>query len=151
MDKTLHLVAVNKENWIQCVNLKVGENQRTNLASNIMTIAESKFEEHFVLRAIKINDSIIGMLAYCPEIDVDDPGLYWLFRIMVDVSEQGKGYGKIAVATVIKEMTILGANRVRTMCKPSNSAARSLYLGMGFHEINSLDDGDIVFEMKINA
>ena len=46
------LKEVTKENWIDCIHLSLHPEQEGNLASNVDTIAESKFEPENQLRAI---------------------------------------------------------------------------------------------------
>jgi diamine N-acetyltransferase len=149
MKSEIHLTAVNKENWLKCAHLELHESQKDYLASNLATIAESKFEPHYVLRAITLEGKIIGMLAYCPEVDEPIEGLYWLFRIMLDCRYQGRGYGKQAIIKAVEEMKVIGATRIHTMCKPENLGAKKTYLDLGFRQIGHLDDGDIEFEMLL--
>ncbi len=114
------------------------------------TIAESKFESHYHMKAIYKDEMVVGMLAYCHENDPEDLELYWIFRLMVDISHQGKGFGFEAMKLAINEMKKLGATRIRTMHKPSNSIASSLYEKLGFERTGVvLDDGDIVREIKL--
>lgn len=145
----LKLFEVTKENWLDCASLKLAESQKGFVASNLKTIAESKFEEHYQLRAVVKDETIIGMLAYCPEVDEPVEGLYWLFRLMIDESYQGKGYGKRAIELCLIEMKDLGAVNIRTMCKPTNTAAEKCYLDLGFENIGNLDDGDILFQKGV--
>lgn len=74
------LANVTEENWIDCISLKLGESQRGYLASNVKTIAESKFNAHYVLRAISQDGTIVGFLADCREDEDGLDGLYWIFR-----------------------------------------------------------------------
>jgi diamine N-acetyltransferase len=147
MKEEVFLVPVNRGNWNDCADLELEESQAGNLASNLKTIAESAFEPHYELRAITLEGSVIGMLAYCPEIDEPLPGLYWLFRIMVDKSFQNLGYGKAAIRLCIEEMRERGALRVRTMCRPDNEPAQKVYASLGFSKVGKLDDGDVIFEL----
>jgi diamine N-acetyltransferase len=128
----LQLTPVDKGNWVDCIQLRLEDQQKGYLASNLETIAESKFETHYVLRAITLGEKIIGMLAYCPEVDEPVEGLYWLFRIMIDLDFQGKGYGKEAIRLCLEELKQKGANKVKTMCKESNAVARTAISPSGF-------------------
>ena len=144
----LQLVPVHKGNWIDCAELELQAFQTGYLASNLRTIAESAFEPHYELRAIELKGKVIGMLAYCPEVDEPIEGLYWLFRIMIDKSFQNRGYGRAAIELAVQEMRARGALRIRTMCRPDNEAAMRCYLGLGFSMVGNLDDGDVVFEIN---
>lgn len=146
---TIKLTPLSKDNWLKCIDLKLSKAQSQFVASNLETIAESKFQDHYELRAIEDKGNAVGMLAFCPEVDEPVPGQFWLFRLMVDERHQGKGYGKKAVEMCIDEMKLHGATSIRTMCKPANLVARNCYEKLGFNVIGNLDDGDLLFELKI--
>nr|WP_163963397.1 GNAT family N-acetyltransferase [Oceanipulchritudo coccoides] len=147
MNSDLILEPVDRENWIECAELEVEPDQAGHLASNLKTIAESAFEPHYQLRAIKAENKIVGMLAYCPEVDEPIQGLYWLFRIMIDKAYQSRGYGKRAIKLAVEEMWKKGAIQIRTMCRPDNQIAQACYSSLGFSKAGTLDDGDMVFEL----
>lgn len=138
-----------RDNWVKCVRLPLDENQQGNLASNVETIAESKFKEHHRLRAIYLDDRLVGLLAYTHEDDPTDEELFWIFRLMIDKNYQRRGIGMAAMQLAIAEIAELGASRIRTMHKPNNLAAASLYKNLGFSEIGFLDDGDVLLEMSL--
>lgn len=145
----VNLQPVTKANWIACIDLTLHPQQQNNLASNVETIAESKFEPDSILRAICLGDRIIGMLAYCTEDEPPDPEVYWLFRLMVDKNFQGKGYGTQALDLAIKEMVQLGAKKIYISHKPQNEVASKLYQKLGFKYIGTLDDGDLFMEKVV--
>ncbi|MDJ0588767.1 MAG: GNAT family N-acetyltransferase [Pleurocapsa sp. MO_226.B13] len=145
----IELKEVTKNNWIDCIDLSLYPEQEGNLAANVATIAESKFEPHYQLRAIYKKEKVIGFLAFCVEDDPPNPELYWLFRFMIDKNFQGQGYGTKALKLVIEEIKNLGAKRIQTMHKPKNKIAGKLYQKIGFSYIGNLDDGDLLMEMSI--
>lgn len=141
---------VDRNNWVACGRIAVGDHQLGLVASNLETIAESKFEPHYHLRAIYHDEIVVGMLTYCHENDPEDLGLYWIFRLIIDRSYQGKGFGSEAMKLAISQMKTLGAIRIRTMQKPSNLIASSLYEKLGFRLTGEiLDDGDMVRELQL--
>jgi diamine N-acetyltransferase len=148
---TLKLQEVTADNWIDCIGLQLREDQKDNLAANVATIAESKFDSNKILRAICLEDKVIGMLAYCPEDDPCDPRLFWLYRFMIDQEYQGLGHGRQSLLLVVEEIKRLGAARVHTMCKPGNAQALAVYLGSGFEQLGYLDDGDCLLELTLSA
>ncbi|STQ89569.1 GNAT family N-acetyltransferase [Iodobacter fluviatilis] len=148
-DLSIMLKPVSQENWVACAKLELLPEQANLLApnTNIYSIAESKFEPHYQPRAICMADQVIGFLMYCPDVDLPDPGLYWLFRFMLGAEYQGKGYGALAIRLALAEMKLAGARRVITMHKPSNQIASRLYQRMGFCEVGYADDGDVELEL----
>ncbi|QDU57355.1 GNAT family N-acetyltransferase [Aeoliella mucimassa] len=143
------LEAVTRDNWYACSQLQLRDSQQGNVASNAFTIAESKFESHYHLRAIYADGTLTGLLAYCHEDDPLDYELYWIFRLMIDKQHQRKGIGREAMKLAIAEIESLGAKRVRTMHKPTNTAAAALYQTLGFHNIGFHDDGDVLLERSL--
>ena len=143
------LTEVTRDNWVECIRLQLKDSQKGNLASNVETIAESKFEEHHRLRAICLLDRVVGMLAYAQENDPPDEELYWIFRLMIDKDYQRQGVGVAAMKLAMDELTELGALRIRTMHKPANRAAAGLYQKLGFESIGFLDDGDVLLEIEV--
>jgi diamine N-acetyltransferase len=142
---------VDRNNWFACSRIAVCDHQHGLVASNLETIAESKFEPHFHLRAIYHHELVVGMLVYCHENDPEDLELYWIFRLIIDGSSQGKGFGSEAMKLAIGEIRTLGATRIRTMHKPGNLVASSLYEKLGFELTGEmLDDGDILRELILN-
>lgn len=138
---------VTRENRVACIRLSLHPDQQGNLASNVETIAESKFKPHHQLRAIYRGDEVVGLLAYTVEDDPPDDELFWIFRLMVDKNHQRQGIAKAAMQLAIAEITALGGRRIQTMHKPTNHAAAALYRQLGFQEIGVLDDGDTLLEM----
>ncbi len=53
--------------------------------------------------AIYAEDRLVGfcMFAFAPEAE-DEDDRYWLWRFMIDKSEQGKGYGQAALDEIIR-------------------------------------------------
>ena len=145
----LTLKDVTVENWKDCIRLSLHEDQVGFVASNVATIAESKFNPHFHLRAIYSDEVLVGMLAFCHEDDPEDLELFWIFRLMIDCAHQRKGYGAKAMRLAIDEITRLGGRRVRTMHRPANITAAALYAKLGFRSKGHLDDGDCLLELVL--
>ena len=143
---------VTAENWRDCIRLSLHEDQVGFVASNVATIAESKFNPHVHLRAIYSDELLVGMLAFCHEDDPEDLELFWIFRLMIDRSHQKNGYGAEAMRLAIDEITKLGAKRIRTMHKPANVTAAAIYKKLGFLPTGGyLDDGDRLLELILPA
>ena len=110
---SISLREVTKENWVQCIRLKLAPEQEKLVASNVDSIAESKFEPHYVPRAIYSNEKVVGFLMYCPD-ETEEKDLYWLFRFMVDVEYQKQGIGKALLELALNEIS-------KTNCRNSVS------------------------------
>ncbi|WP_376748016.1 GNAT family N-acetyltransferase [Lysinibacillus boronitolerans] len=115
------------------MNLKLKQEQQGFIASNLYSIAESKFLPYMDIKSIYFKEKLIGFAMY--GIDSDDHN-YWIYRFMIDERFQGQGNGKYAMKLIIEDI------RSRNDCtdviwlgyQPENELARRLYASVGFKE-----------------
>lgn len=130
------IAEVNAENWYDCCELEVSEEQKQYMEPNAVSIAQSKFETTLKPYAIYVEEKIVGFLMYnsVPE-ELDG---YWIYRIMVDKQFQGQGIGKAATLLMMDEMIrTVNADKIIVGYHPENQGAHNLYAGLGF-----IDHGD---------
>lgn len=147
----IELRPLDRSNWRDCARLELAPGQEDLVAPNVWSIAESRFEPHYVPRAVLAAGDPVGFLMYCVETEPPDAELYWLFRFMIDGNRQGRGYGRAALRLAVDEMRSARARRIRTMHRPRNVAASRLYRGAGFVEIGRLEDGDVELEKRMEG
>ena len=147
---SISLKEVTKENWVQCIKLKLAPEQEGLVAPNVDSIAESKFELHYVLKAIYNNEKVVGFLMYCPEIETAETDMYWLFRFMVDVEYQKQGIGRAALELALNEISNNNCRKINIMYSPKNFVAAKLYASFGFKQVGIAEDGDIIVQKQIN-
>ena len=130
------LVELNSENWYECCNLDITEEQKDFIEPNAISIAQSKFEPTLKPFAIYYKESVVGFLMY-NSIKEDLDG-YWIYRIMVDKEYQGTGIGKAATELMLSDMAkLLDAKKIVVGYHPENKGAHYLYASLGF-----IDNGD---------
>lgn len=130
------LVEVNAENWYECCQLDVSENQVGYIEPNAISIAQSKFVETLKPYAIYVDEKVAGFLMFNSEPEELDG--HWIYRIMIDQEFQGKGIGKAATMLMISEMSKLpDVQKIIVGYHPENMAAHHLYASLGF-----VDHGD---------
>ena len=100
--------------------------------------------------AIYADDKLVGfcMFAFAPE-EEDPDDRYWLWRFMIDKSEQGKGYGQAALAEIIKYFRDNGADQLWLSTEPENECGVHVYHKAGFKETGDIDDGEAVFALML--
>ena len=98
--------------------------------------------------AIYADDRLVGfcMFAFAPEAE-DEGDRYWLWRFMIDKSEQGKGYGQAALTEIIKYFRDNGADRLYLSTEPENDIGMHIYHKYGFRETGEIDEDDGEAEM----
>ena len=113
---------------------------------------EANAEDPGVARpfAIYADDKLVGfcMFAFDPE-EEDPDDRFWLWRFMIDKSEQGKGYGQAALAEIIKYFRDNGADQLWLSTEPENECGVHVYHKAGFKETGDIDDGEAVFALLL--
>lgn len=139
----ISLKIIDQNNWEDCINLKLKQEQQGFIASNLYSIAESKFLPYMDIKSIYCEEKLIGFAMY--GIDSDDHN-YWIYRFMIDERFQGQGYGKYAMKLIIEDI------RSRNDCtdviwlgyQPENEQARRLYASVGFEEVGMAPWGEML-------
>ena len=95
--------------------------------------------------AICADGRLVGfcMFSFAPEAE-DPDDRYWLWRFMIDKSEQGKGYGQAALQEIIRYFRENGADRLYLSTEPENERGLHLYHKAGFRETGIISDDEAV-------
>ena len=153
---SIELRPVTIENWNQLIRLKVREDQKSFVASNLYSIAESQFgaehEGHWELHPLGIyhGQTPVGFLMYGYSLDHPSQQAF-IFRLMVADEYQGKGYGRSAMQCILE--IFLGDERIKEVgisYEPDNDVARKLYASLGFVETGRVlgEEDEAVFRRR---
>ncbi|MGE7929915.1 GNAT family N-acetyltransferase [Lysinibacillus xylanilyticus] len=139
----ISLRLIDQSNWEACIQLKPKQEQEGFIASNLYSIAESKFLPHMKIKAIYCEEMLIGFAMY--GIDSDD-GNYWIYRFMIDEQFQGRGHGKSAMNLIIKDIQSNDdhTNVIWLGYQPENEQGRKLYARVGFEESGMAPWGEML-------
>src|SRR4029079_16412756 len=98
---TMTLREITRDNWLQCVRLKVAPEQEPFVAPNGVSLAQSKYEPEWIPLALYDDEEMVGFVMYgvAPE-----EGKHWILRVMVDRRFQGKGYGGAAMGLLLARL-----------------------------------------------
>ncbi|MEI4603028.1 GNAT family N-acetyltransferase [Bacillus cereus] len=132
--RKIYLKPIDKSNWKEAIRLSVKEEQQTFIASNLYSIAEVQFLDHFYSKGIYLDGKMIGFTMF--GIDPDDNN-YWIYRLMIDEKFQGKGIGKQAIYLVIDEIRQDNYTSIPLIMigyTPENLTAKFVYKKAGFIE-----------------
>ena len=144
------------------LSLKVAPHQRDFVAENALSIAEAYAAERIggktqCFVAYYKNNSIgfvsiaLGSIGAKGEKEWMKKS-YCLWRIMVDMDYQGRGFGKELLTAVVEWCATkpLGeAETIYTSCDDRNGGALSLYLAAGFEITDERIDGEIVLKRSL--
>ncbi len=148
---SIYLKDIDENNLEECTLLTTNKDGKHYVfeefvASNAFSIAQSKVQKGWTVKAIYHDDLMIGftMYGYCYEYD-----FYEVCRFMIDHKYQGKGYGKLALIKIIEEM------KKNEECKdiyisfdPKNNIARSLYESLGFKDTGKTLEDELLFKLE---
>ncbi|NWF64885.1 MAG: GNAT family N-acetyltransferase [Chloroflexi bacterium] len=146
----LEVRPVTINNWKELAALKVREDQKHFVATNLYSIAESQFGEYIpgegrwdmMPFGIYDGEKPVGFLMISYNYAAARFQGF-ILRLMVDEKFQGKGYGKFGMNWMLERYRSDG--RVKAIAlsyDPNNAAARTLYAKFGFHETGEMVDGE---------
>jgi len=146
---------VTQENWHALIDLKVREDQKHFVASNLYSIAQAQFgdefEGHWDLFPFGIYEggTPVGFLMYGLNFEYLHHQAF-IQRLMVDENFQGKGYGRFGMEWMLNKFR--ADERIKTVgisYEPNNEDARKLYASLGFVETGEIVEGEAVAELKL--
>ena len=144
---------IDKSNYMDCICLKVKDNQRGFVADNARSLAEARFEEGLYTRAIYSGDTMVGFVLF--DYDTEIPG-WCKSRFMIGAQYQGQGLGREAILRFldyVKEQMSLRELYIHVELE--NTVAFELYQKLGFRFVKQIQyefDGVVYRErqMKID-
>jgi diamine N-acetyltransferase len=143
------LRAITRENYHECLRLRVAPEQETFVASNATSLAESKFEPELVPLAIYADERMVGFIMYGY---IAEDGAHWIHRLMLDRTVQGRGYGRSALRMALERLRALPECRaIAISWDPHNQVAERLYLQEGFIKTGEVLWGEAVGRLRVRA
>ena len=136
----INLRDITKKNLFSIIDLNVREDQKDQVASNSVSIAQAHYSKSAWFKGIFNNDIAVGFVM----LDlIKEENKCFLWRFMIDEKHQGKGYGKIALTQVIDLVILLEAfEEIRTSYVPTKNGAGGFYEKFGFIETGKLEDSN---------
>ncbi|HWQ57797.1 MAG TPA: GNAT family N-acetyltransferase, partial [Clostridia bacterium] len=124
------LVPINQLNVSEVLRLKPAANQECYVATNAVSIAQAFIAKNISHPyALEERGIPVGFVMFYAD---KKNRKYTLSRFMVDASYQGKGFGRVAMELVIKELKKYGASKVELSVVPDNTTAVHVYESAGF-------------------
>jgi diamine N-acetyltransferase len=132
----IQLQALTVDNFWDMVKLHVDKKQRYNVWDNLFVIAQSKVSPECVPYGIYAEGRPVGMAMF----GLDAKGeCYWVYHLMIDQKEQGKGYGKEALEEILRQIkTDTSRHKIYLAVNRDNAAAIALYSSFGFTSTGEL-------------
>ena len=141
---------ITEDNFIDAFNLKLRKDQEEFVSHPIRSLAQAYvYRDQCQPFGIYNGDAMVGYVMVIYDYDVPE---YDIWHMMIDETQQGKGFGKAAFKLVleyIKSKPFGDSGRVALTCNKKNPCAMMLYKSFGFEPTGNEDDGEI--ELVLNV
>lgn len=138
----VRFVEIDETNWLDCVRTRVTEDQLEFIATNSVSLAQSKFQPKWMTKGIYDGDTMVGFTMYAHHQDEKEG---YLCRFMIDHKYQGKGYGKVALNMLLDIFkNEFQAEKGKLSLVPENEVALRLYESVGFKRTGIMEDDEEV-------
>ena len=159
----LKLKKINRNNIEEILKLEVFDNQKSFVATNNSSIIEAYIalteNNHVFTFGIYKDDTPIGFLMIGFDVNSDDEGApsiakgnYNIWRLMIDKTFQGKGFGKKAMDLALEFVNTFPCKTAKycwLSYESDNEVARQLYKSVGFVETDEKDGEEIVAILEL--
>lgn len=140
----IHLEKITEKNFIDAFGLKLDAGQERFVSHPIRSLAQAYvYREQCQPFGIYDEEVMVGYVMVIYDYDIPE---YDLWHMMIDVSKQGRGYGRAALDQVlayIRTKPFGASDRVTLTCNRENSRALRLYKSRGFVPTGAEDEEKI--------
>ena len=144
------LKCITEDNFIDAFNLKLKKDQEEFVSHPIRSLAQAYvYRNQCQPFGIYDNDRMVGYVMVIYDYDVPE---YDIWHMMIDETQQGKGFGKSALKLVldyIEKKPFGNSDRVVLTCNKNNIPALNLYKSLGFTMTGNEDDDE--FELVLTV
>lgn len=135
------------ENFDECIQLRVREDQSDMIASNMYSLAQAWVDHEVTPLAIYDDDTMVGFLMFGLD---DEDERYWLLRLMVDYNYQGRGYARQAMEHLIDRLRSRFSCPALFLSFPSrNEDAARLFTSLGFKATGETVNDEHVYSLPL--
>ncbi len=144
------LKAITEENFIDAFNLKLASGQERFVSHPVHSLAQAYvYREQCQPFGIYEGDTMVGYVMVIYDYDIPE---YDIWHMMIDESNQRRGYGSVSLERVldyIKTKPFGSSDRVTLTCNRDNIQALNLYKSKGFTETGAADEDEIELSLTI--
>ena len=138
---------ITEETLRPILQMEVGDDQKTFVAPNAVSIAQAHFSDNAWFRGIYADDTPVGFVMLY--IDQDTPE-YGVWRLMIDKEHQGHEFGRTAMQEVIDHVREMpNAEKLSVSYVPGEGNPSVFYKKLGFVETGEWDDDEKVMVLTL--
>ena len=144
----VRLVEITKDNWFEMLDIEITKKQESFVALPAEAIAASKFHDHYINRGIYLGDQPVGFLQYYPNLEDGRPKEAFIDQLLIDVNQQGKGYGTEAVSLALQEIKASGAFNAASICYvEGHDVMKGFFERLGFQVVEQDEFDETIMEL----
>ncbi|MEE9454556.1 MAG: GNAT family N-acetyltransferase [Paracoccaceae bacterium] len=132
------------------MDLKTRPDQQHLVAPNSVTVAQFHYEPSGWLRGLWAGETPVGLIAMInPQIESpsfeegDSTDAAYLWRLMIDQGQQGKGYGHQAMHIAFAQARAWSFAKFQTSCVPGENCPIPFYEACGLQKTGQIVGGEI--------
>lgn len=141
---------VDENNFLDVFNLRLGDGQDIYVSHPVRSLAQAYvYRNQCQPFGIYADDKVVGYVMVIYDYDIPE---YDIWHMMIDISQQGKGYGKAALKLVldyIRRKPFGNSDRVALTCNKDNTNALALYKHMGFELTGNNSDDEVELALTL--
>ena len=138
----VELVEIVENNFLEAFDLKLAPGQERFVSHPVRSLAQAYvYRDQCQPFGICVKDKMVGYVMVIYDYDANE---YDIWHMMIDGSQQGKGYGSAALDLVIEYIAAKpfgDSNRIALTCSRDNAPAMKLYESRGF-AASGMEDGE---------
>ena len=146
----IDLRAITEDNFIQAFELKLAQGQEKFVSHPVRSLAQAYvYRDQCQPFGIYNDDTMVGYVMVIYDHDIPE---YDIWHMMIDESNQGRGYGSAALDRVlayIRTKPFGSSDRVALTCSKDNVHALNLYKSKGFAETGAVYDDEIELSLTV--
>ena len=138
---------ITEDNMDDAIAISVRPDQEEVIAPVVYSLAQCYVLSDILTPFLIMNNNLpVGLILFLIDPDEEE---YELCRLMIDQSQQKKGYGQEALLLAIRYLADAGAKKIELSHQTNNYGVGKLYESVGFHYTGVIDDGEVMMEMVI--
>ena len=146
----ISLRPIGEDNFLDAFNLKLGEGQEAFVSHPVRSLAQAYvYRNQCQPFGIYADEMMVGYVMVIYDYDIPE---YDIWHMMIDATQQGRGYGSAAMKRVleyIRRKPYGESNRVALTCNADNAAALKMYRALGFDFTGNEDDGEVELALTL--
>lgn len=140
----IELKKITEDNFLDAFNLKLAPGQENFVSHPVRSLAQAYvYRNQCQPFGIYSDGKMVGYVMVIYDYDIPE---YDIWHMMIDESEQGRGYGSEALDQVIEYIRTKPfgeSNRIALTCNKNNSIAKRMYESKGFSAKGVEDEDEI--------